>query len=138
MKKIPSSQGRTSTSTTTTAVAASSKTDVASIKTAKPSAARSATSPYPNKGFSDSASVQQSVRSNTPYSQSNSSSRILGPVSWSEVAEVDLVSNLGPRERTRQEVLWEIVTSEERFVPYTAATKPCLTSYLDMLQSWLR
>lgn len=38
------------------------------------------------------------------------------PASWSEAAEEDLVSNLGPRERTRQEVLWEIVASEQRYV----------------------
>ena len=47
---------------------------------------------------------------------SNNSSRILAAASWSEGAEEDLVSNLGPRERTRQEVLWEIVASEERYV----------------------
>lgn len=47
---------------------------------------------------------------------SNASSRILAVTSWSEAAEEDLVSNLGPRERTRQEVLWEIVASEERYV----------------------
>ncbi|KZS99051.1 Dbl homology domain-containing protein [Sistotremastrum niveocremeum HHB9708] len=57
-----------------------------------------------------------SVRSSTPYSQSVNSSRILATASWSEAAEEDLVSNLGPRERTRQEVLWEIVASEERYV----------------------
>jgi len=71
------------------------------------------TSPYPNKVFADSASMQQTVRSNTPYSQSNSS-RIMTPASWSEHTEVDLVANLGSRERTRQEVLFEIVSSEER------------------------
>jgi hypothetical protein len=117
LKKLPSSQGRTSTSTSNTAVA-SPKVESPSTKASKSSASRPVVSPNPTKGFSDSASIQQSVRSNTPYSQSNSSSRILGPVSWSEVAEIDLVSNLGPRERTRQEVLWEIVTSEERFVSY--------------------
>lgn len=61
-----------------------------------------------------------SFRSATPYSQmSGNSSRILAVASWSEGAEEDLVSNLGPRERTRQEVLWEIVASEERseFLP---------------------
>lgn len=64
--------------------------------------------------FHDSAA---SVRSGTPYStQSANSSRILATASWSEAAEEDLVSNLGPRERTRQEVLWEIVASEERYV----------------------
>jgi hypothetical protein len=115
IKKVTATrtQGRASTSTST--AAASSKTDLTSLKSVQPStAARSTISPYPYKGFSDSASVNQSVRSNTPYAQSNASSRIITPVSWSEVAEVDLVSNLGPRERTRQEVLWEIVTSEER------------------------
>ncbi|EST05826.2 Dbl homology (DH) domain protein [Kalmanozyma brasiliensis GHG001] len=35
---------------------------------------------------------------------------------WSEMTHEDLVRNLGPRERTRQEVLWEIVASEERYV----------------------
>lgn len=55
-----------------------------------------------------------SLRSGSPYSQSANSSRILAAPSWSAAAEEDLVSNLGPRERTRQEVLWEIVASEER------------------------
>lgn len=36
------------------------------------------------------------------------------PNSWSEMAEEELIANLGPKERTRQEVLWEIVSSEER------------------------
>ncbi|WRT65794.1 uncharacterized protein IL334_002743 [Kwoniella shivajii] len=36
--------------------------------------------------------------------------------SWSEMAEDELIANLGPKERTRQEVLWEIVSSEERYV----------------------
>jgi hypothetical protein len=43
-----------------------------------------------------------------------SGARSFGAPSWSEMTEGDLVSNLGPRERTRQEVLWEIVASEER------------------------
>ena len=34
---------------------------------------------------------------------------------WSGCAEEDLVSCLGPRERTRQEVLWEIVKTEEKY-----------------------
>lgn len=40
------------------------------------------------------------------------------PNSWSEMAEDDLIANLGPKERTRQEVLWEIVSSEERWVEH--------------------
>ena len=99
-----------------TSTAASSKTDVAStLKSNKAASTRTATSPYPTKGYE--ASLHQSLRSGTPYSQmSNASSRILAAQSWSEGAEEDLVSNLGQRERTRQEVLWEIVASEERCV----------------------
>ena len=77
-----------------------------SVQTAKATSTRTVVSPYPG-----------SIRSGTPYSQmSNTSTRILAVTSWSEGAEEDLVSNLGPRERTRQEVLWEIVASEERCV----------------------
>ncbi|KAJ6630742.1 hypothetical protein B0H10DRAFT_2160144 [Mycena sp. CBHHK59/15] len=65
------------------------------------------------------AGSSQSLRSGTPYSsmsQNTSGSRILAAQSWSEVTEEDLVSNLGSRERTRQEVLFEIISSEERYV----------------------
>jgi hypothetical protein len=76
----------------------------------------SSTSPNSQRSFADNASLHASLRSGTPYSQtSQSTSRILATASWSEAAEEDLVSNLGPRERTRQEVLWEIVASEERY-----------------------
>lgn len=43
-----------------------------------------------------------------------SSTQITAPTTWAELADPDLVENLGSRERTRQEVLWEIVASEER------------------------
>ena len=77
---------------------------------------RTALSPT-QKVFGDNASMHPSMRSGTPYSQaSRSTSRILATASWSEAAEEELVSNLGARERTRQEVLWEIVASEERQV----------------------
>ncbi|OBZ75832.1 hypothetical protein A0H81_04173 [Grifola frondosa] len=102
-----------------TSTAASSRTDVASTLKSNNKAAstRTTTSPYPGKQYGDGASLHQSLRSGTPYSQmSNASSRILAAQSWSEGAEEDLVSNLGQRERTRQEVLWEIVASEERYV----------------------
>lgn len=98
-----------------TSTAASSKTDVAAtVKSPKPASTRAATSPYP-RNYGDGASIHQSLRSGTPYSQmTHESSRILSVQSWSEGAEEDLVSNIGQRERTRQEVLWEIVASEER------------------------
>jgi hypothetical protein len=38
----------------------------------------------------------------------------LPPACWSESVSEDLVANLGPSERARQEILWEIVASEER------------------------
>ena len=38
--------------------------------------------------------------------------------SWSEGVEEDLVAHLGSHERTRQEVLWEIVVNEERYSFY--------------------
>ncbi|KDR81531.1 hypothetical protein GALMADRAFT_59571 [Galerina marginata CBS 339.88] len=97
--------------------ASSSKTDVAGTNktTVKATSTRTA-SPYLQKTFEASA---QSLRSGTPYSQmsnNTSASRILAAQSWSEVTEDDLVSNIGMRERTRQEVLFEIISSEERYV----------------------
>ena len=102
-----------------TSTAASSKTDVASTtaRSTRQASTRTAASPFTAKSYNDGASIHQSLRSGTPYSQmTNASSRILLAQSWSEVAEEDLVSNIGQRERTRQEVLWEIVASEERCV----------------------
>lgn len=97
--------GSKQTTTSTPTVVPASLTPT-SAQTSKATSTRTVVSPYPG-----------SVRSGTPYSQmSNTSTRILAVSSWSEGAEEDLVSNLGPRERTRQEVLWEIVASEERYV----------------------
>lgn len=104
-------QSRASSST----AASTSKTDLAqsSSKASTKGGAstlRNTQSPYLK------AESTQSLRSNTPYSQSSqaSGSRIIAAASWSEVTEEDLVSNLGSRERTRQEVLFEIISSEER------------------------
>ncbi|SAM62734.1 uncharacterized protein UBRO_03778 [Ustilago bromivora] len=49
---------------------------------------------------------------------------------WSEMTHEELVRNLGPRERTRQEVLWEIVASEERYVAELEKAKEL---YIDAL-----
>jgi hypothetical protein len=102
----------------TSTAASSSRIDIGSSKnstqTVKATTTRSAPSPYPTKpGYGDGASIHQSLRSGTPFSQKSTGS-VLPPASWSEGAEEDLVTHLGPRERTRQEVLWEIVASEER------------------------
>ncbi|KAJ3858455.1 hypothetical protein EV359DRAFT_52179 [Lentinula novae-zelandiae] len=64
-------------------------------------------------------SSEQSLRSGTPFSQMTShtaSTHVLSATSWSQVTEDELVLNLGARERTRQEVLFEIIQSEERYV----------------------
>lgn len=56
------------------------------------------------------------LRAGTPMSMRSARTGVLTTASWSEAAQEDLVSNLGQRERTRQEVLWEIVASEQRCV----------------------
>ena len=99
--------------------ASSSKTDVTSPNkiTVKATSTRTG-SPYLHKSFE--AASAPSLRSGTPYSSMSnnpSGSHILAAQSWSEVTEDDLVSNIGSRERTRQEVLFEIISSEERCVP---------------------
>ena len=99
--------------------ASSSKTDVATPNktTVKATSTRTG-SPYLQKSFE--AASAPSLRSGTPYSSmsnNSSGSHILAAQSWSEVTEDDLVSNIGSRERTRQEVLFEIISSEERCAP---------------------
>jgi len=92
-------------------LASSSKTDVAKPKTTSTRTA----SPYLQKTYESPSA--NSLRSGTPYSSmsaQSSGSRILAATSWSEVTEDDLVCNLGARERTRQEVLFEIISSEDR------------------------
>lgn len=46
----------------------------------------------------------------------NGYSSIMQHLTWSEITDEQLVENLGGRERTRQEVLFEMVCSEERYV----------------------
>ena len=54
------------------------------------------------------ASVQQIV-------QNRNSGPITSHTSWSKFTESDLVANINSRERTRQELLFEIVASEEKY-----------------------
>ncbi|CCA66948.1 hypothetical protein PIIN_00786 [Serendipita indica DSM 11827] len=56
------------------------------------------------------------LRPGTSMSARSQKSTVATTASWSEAAEEDLVANLGQRERTRQEVLWEIVASEQRYI----------------------
>lgn len=80
----------------------------------------------------DAASIRgpPSLRAGTPFSQMSQRSGMLATASWSEAAEEDLVSNLGQRERTRQEVLWEIVASEERYVTCIRYINTPLTTHI--------
>ncbi|KIO32564.1 hypothetical protein M407DRAFT_105489 [Tulasnella calospora MUT 4182] len=118
--------GRSST-TNLASKASTSKSSPSSASTPRgvtsPFGARAVGTPVPqsaparSQSRTDFAQSTVSFRSGTPYSYlSGKSTTIQPPSSWSEAAEEDLVSNLGPRERTRQEVLWEIVTSEQRYV----------------------
>ncbi|KAL0570820.1 hypothetical protein V5O48_011135 [Marasmius crinis-equi] len=116
VSRFQAAHGKEPRGSTSSAGASSSKTDLGS--TMKGSKAPSVRTNSPYSHNKDLASAQ-SLRSGTPYSQmsnTTSGSRILGATSWSEVTEEDLVSNLGSRERTRQEVLFEIIHSEERYV----------------------
>ena len=63
------------------------------------------------------ATIHQSLHFATPFSQKSIGS-VLPTGSWSEGVEEDLVTHLGSHERTRQEVLWEIVANEERYGIY--------------------
>ena len=80
----------------------------------------SSISPPPSSTLStDKATTRRPKRPPSPHpsklsGQSGRSNGVYMPPTWSEGAEEDLVTHLVPRERTRQEVLWEIVTSEEK------------------------
>ncbi|KAG5220951.1 Dbl domain-containing protein [Salix suchowensis] len=120
LTRFQAMHGKEPRGSTSTSGASSSKTDLSaapSSNTAVKATSTRATSPSLHKTSGDGVSMQ-SLRSGTPYSQmsQSSGSRILAATSWSEVIEDDLVSNIGSRERTRQEVLFEIISSEERYV----------------------
>lgn len=123
LSRFQAAHGKEPRGSTSSSGASSSKTDLGSTPKAgnKATSTRTA-SPYLQKPEASA----QSLRSGTPYSsmsQNTSGSRILAAQSWSEVTEEDLVSNLGSRERTRQEVLFEIISSEERLDSYHAFSK---------------
>ncbi|WWC60421.1 uncharacterized protein I303_102993 [Kwoniella dejecticola CBS 10117] len=87
----------------------------------RPAAFRKASMPpISNRPNSTSPTKYPMVLSPTPSEASTGTTSNMSylpqPNSWSEMAEDDLIANLGPKERTRQEVLWEIVSSEERYV----------------------
>ncbi|KAG8998691.1 hypothetical protein FRB95_012186 [Tulasnella sp. JGI-2019a] len=121
---VPNTGGRVSAMSKTALKVGSSSTPAGRAPATSPMTGR-ALGTYHQGGsaariaLSSRAEFAQSVlslRSGTPHSHMSGKSAIQMPASWSEAAEGDLVSNLSPRERTRQEVLWEIVASEQRYV----------------------
>ncbi|TIB72756.1 hypothetical protein E3Q24_01431 [Wallemia mellicola] len=75
--------------------------------------------------------ITSSSTSRLPLSPSTSSTT---SGTWSGMVQFDLVENLSQRERTRQEVLWEIVASEARYVDdlsslFEGYIKPLLYPY---------
>lgn len=65
-------------------------------------------------GQSPSKSLSTLTLAPSEGSANSAQSYIPLPESWSAAMDEELIANLGPRERARQEVLWEIVNSEER------------------------
>ena len=134
VRSQPSHQPRGSMST----AASDSRPDVGSnqnsTQTVETTSTRLVTSPNSAKpAYGDGASIDRSLRPVIPFSIGS----VLPPASWSEGVEEDLLANLGSHERTRQEALWEIAASEERY-----DFCPCLLNKIvncpDMSPSCLR
>ena len=68
----------------------------------------------PPPSLTDKATTTIRPPSADPVKPRYDGGSFLPPTSWSESVAEDLVSHLGPSERARQEILWEIVASEER------------------------
>ena len=100
---VGSSQNSTQT------VDATSAPSVTSTNSAKPT-------------YGDGVLIDPSLRSATPFSIGS----FLPVGSWREGAEEDLITHLGLRERTRQEVVWEIVANEDRYGFYTCLLIKCV------------
>ncbi|WVQ78876.1 hypothetical protein IAT38_000967 [Cryptococcus sp. DSM 104549] len=83
-----------------------------------PSASASASASLDSGGISPTKHSMLFSPTPSDHSIGSASTRsyLPPPNSWSEMADQELIANLGPKERTRQEVLWEIVSSEERYV----------------------
>ena len=143
---LPSSARRTSTEAASSGRASPNKSAVAAATAGAsgPLHFPSRTSLSMRMSYSGSASSRPTSRrnSNDPVSPTASTEPVVFPPSgtsatrsfgfptWSEMTHQELVRNLGPRERTRQEVLWEIVASEERYVTELEKAKEI---YIDAL-----
>ena len=120
-----------------TTTASGSRQDVGLSNNSTQTVKDSVTSPYLAKpAYGDDSSIQ-SLRSATPFSQKSIGS-VLPPASWREGVEEDLVNHLEPREQFRQEALWEIVVSEERYGSYRCLLNKSVNFPADMSPSCLR
>ena len=120
-------------------VASDSRPDVGSsqnsTQTVKATSTRSVTSTNSAKPtYGDGVLIDPSLRSATPFSIGS----FLPVGSWREGAEEDLITHLGLRERTRQEVVWEIVASEDRYGFYTCLLIKCVNCSASMPPSCSR
>lgn len=108
---------------------------VSNLRSASPASINTGSSlsgalPLELSGLSRRGSQSGRASSSGSNGWASSGAKSLGGPSWSEMTQDDLVSNLGTRERTRQEVLWEIVASEERYVQDLQKTKELYLSAL--------
>ncbi|SJX66064.1 uncharacterized protein SRS1_13505 [Sporisorium reilianum f. sp. reilianum] len=140
----PSFARRTSLEATSSGRASPIKGLPASTAASGPLQFPSRTSLSMRLSYSGSASSRPTSRRNSadPVSPTGSNEPVVFPPAgafaarsfgfptWSEMTHQELVRNLGPRERTRQEVLWEIVASEERYVTELEKAKEI---YIDAL-----
>ena len=75
------------------------------------------TSPSPTAYYPNLAILATYARDvNNAQQDRGASTGMVQHLTWSEITDGELVENLGERERTRQEVLFEMVCSEERYV----------------------
>ncbi|SCZ91375.1 BZ3500_MvSof-1268-A1-R1_Chr1-2g01368 [Microbotryum saponariae] len=128
----------TSTSTSTSAPASAStiistttnnsRVSIANTLPVRSNSVASTNAPTPTLGQERTTSPlsisPSSITAHSHLSFASSNTRLGGaswgvgsaPATWSELANPDLVDNVSARERTRQEILWEVVASEERYV----------------------
>ena len=74
----------------------------------------SATTKHPRSPHSDELGYDDCGSIEPPRYHSPRLPSLVPYTCWSDGADKDLVSHIGPGERNRQELMWEIVTSEER------------------------
>lgn len=99
-----------------------------SLSTSRAVSALSTTPSQRSFGYSDTAPYEPGIASSSQSISrlaNNEEGTISAPTTWSEMVHEELVDNIGLREKTRQEVLYEIVASEERYVAELRSLVEC-------------